>query len=858
MKKTALFRFLSFLILGATLFSCSGEAGILNNSNNSNNDAGPDGDGGDCPVQNMCGSNCCSDEQECINGTCEPICPQERCRGVCCSEEQECVNNMQCLPICDTLRCGENLVDCCDAGQICLDGVQCAADCGTNNPLCGENLDICCPFGRLCLNNECVQPGSFCVDNYDCPSDAWYCETNMNICLPLPEGELCQGEPDFTAIEPVLEWYWRGTSYLGKEYTDSMASPIIGDVNGDGIPDVVVVLFHLNLYNSDSIIVVLNGAGDGAGGGEILFTIPSDQDPSAPKPFGGSSVALANFDDDPGLEIVYNVQGGGVRIADNDGIGDVCDRTQYPACTGARFSGGSMRHIHGGPSVADVDHDGMPDVIIACHVMNGRDISNPSLDFVNSSECGRNTAIADLNTDGKLEVIDAAHAITIDPAIPGGVPFWTSNNAVPSSFVAVADIIPEIPGPEVVNIYNNFYLIDGQTGQVLIGPGGTLADITVPIPGTGNGGAPTVADFDGDGLPEISTAGRAAYVVYDPDCFDPPLRTGGQCNSNRTDLILWETPTQDLSSSMTGSSVFDFQGDGAAEVLYNDECFFHIYDGQTGAELVSPMIPSSTGTLAEYPLVADVDGDGNAEMIIVSNKYAVAGLNCRAAWKAAGIPAETLCALTDCTPGDPCTGGSGGTCTGDYICDATGTCQLPGGTMGVRVYGDANDRWVRTRPVWNQFNYHVTNITFASGLWDVPLYEEHSWLTYNNYRQNVQGGALFPVPDLMATLQVAARCPDTVNLSAVIFNNGSAGAAAGATVSFYRTDVDPPELIETVLTSGIILPGGWERVNTVYQGGETGVEMTFTAVVNEGSVLEECSDSNNSSSAGPIMCTNIE
>ena len=38
----------------------------------------------------------------------------------------------------------------------------------------------------------------------------------------------------------------------------------------------------------------------------------------------------------------------------------------------------------------------------------------------------------------------------------------------------------------------------------------------------------TVADFDGDGLPEIGVAGKAKYVVYDPDCWAPPARSGGQ------------------------------------------------------------------------------------------------------------------------------------------------------------------------------------------------------------------------------------------------------------------------------------------------------------------------------------------
>ncbi|MBU1411063.1 hypothetical protein KKC22_06040 [Myxococcota bacterium] len=829
---------LSSLLACLFMISCTGEAGVRPDP-----DGGSDADVPDADADADADAGCAE---------------ERRCGIQCCGDNQECVNHMACLPICPSTRCGENLFTCCGNGQICLDGVDCAADCADGESLCGANLNVCCPAGTLCLHDQCAVPAGDCDNHFDCPDESYYCEPAIGKCLRLPAGPLCEGEATFMAIEPTLEWYWRGTTVLGKVYTDSMAAPVVGDVDGDGVPDIVVVLFHLNLYTTDSVIVVLSGDGDGAGGGRILFTIPSDADPTAPKPFGGSAVALANFDDDPGLEIVYNVQGGGVRIADNDGIGEVCDTTNYPACSGLRLSGASYKHIYGGPGIADLDHDGMPDIVLGCHALNGHNIADPALDFVNQAGCGKSVQIADLNQDGKPEIFDGSRAYTVDPLVPGGTTFWTNAHGLSSGFSAVADILPDLPGPEIAYVYNNFYLVDGLTGTLLIGPGGTLVDATIPIPGTGNGGAPTLADFDGDGLLEISSAGRAEYVVYDPDCYDPPLRSGGVCASARTDLILWTTLTQDLSSSMTGSSVFDFQGDGRAEVLYNDECFFHIYDGTTGAELVSPMIPGSSGTLAEYPLVADVDGDGNSEMIIVSNKYAVGGLQCRLHWKNAGVPIDGLCQLTDCVPQGPCAGGIGGTCTGDLQCDAAGICQQAGGTVGVRVYGDSYDRWVRTRPIWNQFDYHVTNIEYANGLWNVPAVEDTNWLLYNNYRQNVQGGALFPVPDLQVDLTAAALCPSIVRLSAVVRNEGSAAAAPGVNVHFYRTDVTPLQYLGSLSTTTLVLPGGWERLTYVYEGAESGVDMTFLAVVNEGAVLEECDPGNNDQPVGPIRCDLVE
>lgn len=772
----------------------------------------------------------------------EDGCPEERTCGLdgCCAATEECVNGYQCLPVCENERCGDNLTLCCEAAEECLAGALCVAACGAGETVCGAELDVCCTAGDVCLDEACVTPGDPCTNNFDCLLDGWYCEESIGQCLPLPSGEVCEGEPEFNDIDPELEWYWPGVDYNGLTFENVLAAPAIGDVDGDGTPDVVVVLYA-GTTQANTLIAVLSGAGDGAGNGQLLFTIPSAANSTAPEPYWTTTVALANFDADPGLEIVYAIDSGGVRIVDNDGVAEI----------GRRESGGADTVNWGGLSVADLNHDGTPDVVVRCHALDGTDIGNPALDFMDVAGCGENTVVADLDQDGMEEIIDASHATTADPGNLGGTPFWTTNNGIPSGFIAVADLLPAVSGPEVINIRTNLSVIDGQTGAVLIGPGGSVADGTFPIPGAGLGGAPTVADFDGDGLPEVSTAGLAAYVVYDPDCYDPPLRNGGACATARTDLTLWATPTQDISSSRTGSSVFDFQGDGSAEVLYNDECFFHIYDGQTGAELLDPVIPSSSRTAAEYPLVADVDGDGNAEMIVIGNEDHARGRDdCDTAWKAAGVSIDWLCQYTTCTPGPACSSGmcadSGGN---SYQCDMNNVCQLAGGTHGVRVYGDTFDSWVKTRPVWNQFAFHVTNFEFSGGVWDVPVTESASWLSFNNYRQNVQGGVLFPAPDLRVELNAVPQCPSSVKLVATIHNDGSAGALAGLPVRFYRTDAgatNPPQLIGTATTTTTLLPGGFEIVSSEFLSPPPSVNLTFVATADPDGEIDECDDENNS------------
>ncbi len=138
---------------------------------------------------------------------------------------------------------------------------------------------------------------------------------------------------------------------------------------------------------------------------------------------------------------------------------------------------------------------------------------------------------------------------------------------------------------------------------------------------------------------------------------------------NDQELFLWTYyPTDDCSSASTGSTIFDFTGDGRPEALYSDEQKLRIFNGPDGTVLFETC--NTTGTLQEYPLVVDVDNDGHADIVVVSNAYAI---------------------------GD------------SYI-----ACQEvdggPMGSSGVRVFSDANMSWVRTRAIWNEHPYHITNV----------------------------------------------------------------------------------------------------------------------------------------------------
>jgi hypothetical protein len=81
--------------------------------------------------------------------------------------------------------------------------------------------------------------------------------------------------------------------------------------------------------------------------------------------------------------------------------------------------------------------------------------------------------------------------------------------------------------------------------------------------------------------------------------------------------VRWSQPSQDASRANTGSSIFDFEGDGAAEAIYADECFLRVYEGSTGEVLYSAFRTSCTWF--ENPVVGDPDNDQNTEILVGSN-----------------------------------------------------------------------------------------------------------------------------------------------------------------------------------------------------------------------------------------------
>jgi len=467
----------------------------------------------------------------------------------------------------------------------------------------------------------------------------------------------------------------------------------VGDVSGDALPDIVYASRSTSANGFRSTIVAIDGTG------AKLWT---SHLPGSTAEYGiqveNAAITLANFDADAKAEIVI-----GATLLDDDGT-VLWDQGGSGA---GGFVGTNSGYNGGISAVADLDNDGAPEII-----------------------------------SGKNAWKVAWNAVT--PASTTVTPYWTyaGNDGYP----AVADL--DANGtPEVVLVATGQVIaLDGQTGALFCAKatcptaGDRVQPIAIPGGASSNrGGPPTIADFDGDGRPEIGVAGGFADSVYhlyranEHSPGVPPTPTLGQL------FVRWTKTTDDNSSNVTGSSVFDFQGDGSAEVIYQDECNVWVYSGTDGRTQLQ--LPNTTGTIHEYPLVVDADGDGNSEILVVAN--------------ATNSP-------TDC-PGLPDT---------SY-------------RSGLYVFGDTNDRWVPTRKVWTQHTYHVTNATTAG---NVPLAEMNNWATpgLNDYRKNAQGEGVFNAPDLAVDLAVGLEgcATSTLSLRARVTNLGALGVFPGTTVQF--------------------------------------------------------------------------
>lgn len=479
------------------------------------------------------------------------------------------------------------------------------------------------------------------------------------------------------------------------------------DTNNDGVigrGDVASVIVYAN-----GVFRVLNGKT-----GQLEFSINTS--------LGGQSLAAVGDVDGDGLPDIVATVSNGIAIYSNLGA----LKKIIPA-TGLSNGGWAADAYH--PILADIDQDGAVEII-----QNDRIYSYKNGLLLNNLASGQSQAVADVDGDGYLDIIGLKGATN-----RFGNKLYEFKNKAGSAltlkFLAVGDVLGN-GKPQITAVYSSLvYIFDAKTGA-------EIASYSAPSTG---GGSPVIADFNGDGVADIGVARASAYVA---------LRGDGS--------VIWSAPIADGSAG-TGSTVFDFDNDGQAEAVHFDEQFLRIYDSKTGVERIK--IPNTTATAHEYPVVADVDADGHADIVMTSG-------------------------------------------SGD----------------GVRMISGKNKDWADTRNIWNQYSYHVTNINDDL---TIPVQEPNSWEVHNTYRANLLlNQSSTAAMDLSASY---LRFSDNgifspSRLTARIGNAGGKNVPTGTPVSFYRVPpavngvASQPQLIKSLTLTEPLVAGHYQDISVDYTG----------------------------------------
>ncbi|RMG97146.1 MAG: VCBS repeat-containing protein [Deltaproteobacteria bacterium] len=454
----------------------------------------------------------------------------------------------------------------------------------------------------------------------------------------------CTDKAPPDAFEPETQWDFTGPA----GFSWSIVTPLVAnltDDNDDGeidlcdVPDVVVVAGPEVLSDTaPSRLYVL----DGATGTPHFFAPQLVQFAATP--------AIGDIDGDLLPEIVTVGPAGAFQLVAFEHDGTVKWNSTF-TWTSAQSSAVAL---------ADVDADGDVEIIAGTNLLDheGNLVwSNPGDTTYSASTA------ADLDDDGQLEILTAAGVFRAD-----GSTYFTYPGVSGWAHPQVADLDDD-GLPEVLLSTNSGFMLFEHDGTLVYGPlapTGATFDWNRPI---------NVHNMDDDPSAEFGAADPSHYAIYDGD-----------------GSIVWQKDIIDT-SGQAGGTAFDFIGKGSAQAIYADEQTVWVFDDM-GNVLMS--VPHLSGTVIEYPTVADIDNDGSAELLVVSNAMW---------WQGTPVP------------------------------------------FTVRAIRDVQDRWVQARRIWNQHTYHVTNVREDG---TIPQFEPKHWTLLNTFRTQAQiedGGVCKPKPE---------------------------------------------------------------------------------------------------------------
>ena len=445
----------------------------------------------------------------------------------------------------------------------------------------------------------------------------------------------------------------------------NLNTPLVGDLDGDGHPE--ILCFSLAGQSHYSYDGYLGNVGfellvyDGVTR-QLKTTVTMDSPVSE---YDAAAYGLVRTSSGKGLIVVANYDN---RLRAYD-ITSATPNTPFWVSDETYTSGANNYAVN--VSFADFNGDGHPEVYVRNKVFNAE--TGKLLATANTSNAGLSYAhytqfthrklsspfAADLTEDGHPELILGNEiyqvSITNTNGTSGNSTTLWKQTAPPASVPAdghtqVADfnqdghldvfISVRNTDSHYGNVYSYVWDVHNETVSPALNISTTNSGKSIPL----------IADINNDGSMEIVIQNGSTNTNNRIQAYTYNATTGA------FSMIWGMHPDEDsFSNSFTA---FDFNQDGILELIICDQSTLKIVNGSgkshithndTVAMYVLSTFPYSETTIMQYPVIADVDADGAAEIVSV-------------------------------------------------------------GSSKLNIFKSSGQPWAPARPVWNQYMYNVTNI----------------------------------------------------------------------------------------------------------------------------------------------------
>ncbi|MDR1055258.1 MAG: cadherin-like domain-containing protein [Prevotellaceae bacterium] len=613
----------------------------------------------------------------------------------------------------------------------------------------------------------------------------------------LGQNNLLSNTSDCSGTRPEFSFNIQSawTSNTGNR-VNTIATPVSGDLDGDGFAEIVV-----SNRSNDSIFIFEGRDGS-------LITKLSGGVTNA---IGSSSMLLCNIDGKGAVFYIdrsyngflYKVRSSaGVRPIEFDLVWNVSGLNP----------GGSYENR---PIVADLDGDGILEFVVGSKIVDSQDgsiLATMAYSGIGSFPSSYPIAV-ELDNDGLPEVAVGTNIYKFNRASSPKLTLWKSLANVTGGGTAREgnNIAADIDQDGIVDIV--FHSASGielivwtpQTETII----GTITGLK-----SGQRSYPFVGDIDGtiingEKYPEIIINATHLLTAY---YFD-----GSSFQTK------W-TMTHSDGSGGTTLTLFDFDNNGTVELVYRDENFIQIFDGSgtSPKEVYSETCGSITAT--ETPIIADVTGDGSANIIVTGNPQ------------------------------------------GSYIYDGE-----------LMVFEGAASKWSSCPNVWNQQLYSSLHV---NGDLTIPRIINPFSLSYTqtctantgNVVQCYNGCPIqapyiskdtyCPIdlaPDVLVldgTLEILSST--SVKITVIVGNQGMATASASMPVQYYKHEIGASNIIGTETLGVDLYPGQTTIITKIFTGLEANISKFYVRILDDGisfpasGAYSDCNLTNNTKSFGTL------